>query len=379
MNVKVDLQSEVPIYSQIVEQVQRDVAAGHLPSGEQLPTVRALASQLAVNPGTVAKAYAELERQGIIATHRGGGSFVAARVDDGKLAALREGRLWAIVGKAALEALSLGYHPPEIEAAFTLHMARWRVERDRGEPGAVIARFAEQQNTIILTGSHDLTLDLLASHLGRQNPGVTLCVSNVGSLGGLIALEREEAHVAGAHLLDEETGEYNVPYVKRLLPGQEVVLVTLAHRLQGLILPKGNPAGIGGLDDLLRQGVRFVNRQKGAGTRVLLDHRLKKLGARPDQIEGYQREEQTHLAVAAAVASGAADVGLGILAAARSFGLEFLPLVKERYDLVVPRRHYENPLFQALLRVIGDEGFRQVVEELGGYDVGEMGRTRWVG
>ncbi|MBI2865545.1 MAG: GntR family transcriptional regulator [Chloroflexi bacterium] len=379
MNLRVDLQSDIPIYSQIVEQVERGLAAGHLQPGQQLPTVRALAGQLDVNPGTVARAYSELERLGIIATHRGGGSFIAARGDEAGLGAIREGRLWTIVGKAALEALSLGYTPPEIEAAFALHMARWRVEREKGEPGAVIARFAEKQNTIILTGSHDLALDLLASHLRRRYPHITLSVSNVGSLGGLIALEREEAHVAGAHLLDEETGEYNLPFVKRLLPGQEVVLLTLFHRVQGLMLPPGNPKRVRGLDDLRGGGVRFVNRQKGAGTRVLLDYRLKLLGIQAGEVLGYEREEQTHLAVAAAVASGAADAGLGILAAARSFGLEFLPLVKERYDLVVPRRHYDSLLFSSLATVIGDGEFRQVVESLGGYDVSEMGRIRSVG
>ena len=202
----------------------------------------------------------------------------------------------------------------------------------------------EIDRTIVAIGSHDLTLDLISSELSKAHAGLSLSSSNVGSLGGLIALQRGEAHIAGSHLMDEQTGEYNVSYVKRYLPGREVVLVNLVFRDQGLIVPKGNPRGISGLDDLVGTGVQFVNRQRGAGTRVLLDYQLGQMGASPDQIQGYGREEYTHLAVAAAVAGGAADTGLGILAAARALKLDFVPLMKERYDLVIPRDVYESDL-----------------------------------
>ena len=378
MNFKVDSQRDQPLYLQITEQIENAVAAGDLRPGHPLPSIRSLASELGINPGTVAKAYAELERDGVIVGRRGGGSCISTRAKDERLEAAREDRLWSIVGKAALEALSRGYAPEEIEAAFVLHLARWREAREKGEPGEVIARMAEAQNTIVFTGSHDLTLDLLAGHMRRACPEVNLSIANVGSLGGLIALQREEAHVAGAHLLDEETGDYNVPYVKRLLPGQEVVLVTLAHRLQGLMVASGNPKGIKGLQDLARTGIRFVNRQRGSGTRVLLDYKLRQLGMAPQAIEGYQQEAETHVSVAAAVAGGTADVALGIHSAARSLGLGFVPLLKERYDLVIPRRHYESGFLKPLLDIVTDDEFKQVVRALGGYDTTDTGKVTLV-
>lgn len=379
MDFTLDTNSDVPLFLQIIEWIQNGVATGVLRPGQQLPTVRAIAIQLGVNPGTVAKAYSELEREGVIATHRGGGSYVATKADSDRLAIVRENRLWSIIGKAAVEALSRGYTPQEIEAAFILHMARWREAREKGESGEIIAKLAEKQNTIVLTGSHDVALELLASHLRRRDASVTLAVTNVGSLGGLIALERDEAHIAGAHLLDEETGQYNVPFVKRFLPGQEVVLITLAHRLQGLMVASGNPKDINGLEDLRRKGVRFINRQRGAGTRVLLDYKLRQLRIAPDEIMGYERETDTHIAVAAAIAGGTADVGLGIYSAARALGLGFVPLLKERYDLVIPRHHYDSEFLKPLVEVVSDGEFKQAMMALGGYDTIATGKITIVG
>jgi putative molybdopterin biosynthesis protein len=232
----------------------------------------------------------------------------------------------------------------------------------------------EIEGAIVAIGSHDLTLDLLASHLRRLHPERTLASSNVGSLGGLMALSRGEAHLAGSHLLDEATGEYNVPFVRRYLKGREVVVMNLVHRMQGLIVPKGNPKGIASLEDLARDDVAFVNRQRGSGTRVLLDYKLRGLGIAPQRIRGYAREEYTHLAVAAAVAAGRADVGLGILSAARAMGLDFVPLLSEQYDLVIPKEFYEGELLQPLLAIIRSEEFRREVEALGGYDTATMGQ-----
>jgi len=232
----------------------------------------------------------------------------------------------------------------------------------------------EIEHTIVAIGSHDLTLDLLAQHLAEAHPGLRLTSAHAGSLGGLIALRRGEAHLAGSHLLDEATGEYNISYVRQYLPGIPLVLVTLVRREQGLIVAPGNPKGIRGLADLTRPDVTFVNRQRGAGTRVLLDYRLKQLGIDPGEIRGYEREEYTHLAVAAAVQSGIADVGLGIRAAARALGLDFISLEHERYDLVIPREHYESPLLQPLLNLLHNAAFRQAVAALPGYEVSAMGQ-----
>jgi molybdopterin molybdotransferase/putative molybdopterin biosynthesis protein len=232
----------------------------------------------------------------------------------------------------------------------------------------------EIERTIVATGSHDLVLDLAASALRERDPRVTLASSNVGSLGGLTALRDGLCHLAGSHLLDPATGEYTLPYLEKLLPGRDVAVVRLVHRDQGLIVAPGNPTGTAGIEDVARRGVRYVNRQRGAGTRVLLDHELARHGIEPDAIDGYAREEHTHLAVAAAVAAGRADCGLGVLAAARAFGLDFVPVAKEPYDLVLLDDSIEDELLSPLWSLLESEDFRRSVEELGGYDASEMGR-----
>jgi putative molybdopterin biosynthesis protein len=230
---------------------------------------------------------------------------------------------------------------------------------------------AEIDHTILIQGSHDLTIDLIAQYLSYR--GVRLSSANLGSLGGLIALSRGEAHLAGSHLLDPESGQYNIPYIKEYLPDVPVVILALVLRDQGLILPNGNPKAIESLRDLTREDVTFINRQRGAGTRVLLDYHLKDIGISSEKIKGYEREEYTHLAVAAAVSSGWADCGLGIHAAASALGLDFLPLFQERYDLIIPRIHYESSLLIPLLEILNNQDFRQSVDALPGYDTSSMG------
>ena len=231
------------------------------------------------------------------------------------------------------------------------------------------------EDTVVVIGSHDMTLDLLASHVRRARPQMTLASSNVGSMGGLLALARGEAHMAGSHLLDETTGEYNLSFIRRFLKGRDVVVVNLVQRIQGLILPVGNPKGIGALEDLVREDVVFLNRQRGSGTRLLLDYKLRELGMEAEDIRGYDREEYTHLAVAAAVAGGRADVGLGILSAANAMGLDFVPLLSEQYDLVIPLEHYESEAVQFVLGIIRGEAFRDGVDALGGYETLAMGQV----
>jgi putative molybdopterin biosynthesis protein len=234
----------------------------------------------------------------------------------------------------------------------------------------------EIAGTIVAIGSHDLVLDLASSALRADNPLVTLASSNVGSLGGLVALRDGLCHIAGSHLLDPETGEYTLPYVDRVFGGArpDVAVVRLVERSQGLIVAPGNPLEIEGLADLHRPGVRYVNRQRGAGTRVLLDVMLGKLEITPSSVEGYAREEPTHLAVAAAIASGRADTGVGIMAAARAFGLDFVSLAVEPYDLVVAPGAMESPQLAPLWSLLQSDRFKASVEELGGYSTKEMGR-----
>jgi putative molybdopterin biosynthesis protein len=234
---------------------------------------------------------------------------------------------------------------------------------------------AEIENTILCTGSHDLAIGVLEDQLKQRYPGGKIAATNVGSLGGLFALQRGETHIAGAHLLDSETGTYNVPDIKRTIPKTSIVLVHLAQREQGLLVGRGNPKAIRGLEDLARQDVRFVNRQPGSGTRVLLDHELKKLSVDPGLINGYEREEFTHMAVGVAVASGLADAGLGVQAAAHALELDFIPVADEQYDLVFLRAFFDSERGAQLIEVIHSEMFKRAIAKLGGYHTAKTGHV----
>ena len=231
----------------------------------------------------------------------------------------------------------------------------------------------ELQNTIFVIGSHDLTLDLLAQFLSPHQR--RLASVNVGSLGGIMALKRGETHLAGSHLLDPESGEYNLTYIKQHIPEIPLRVVTLVGRTQGLFLAKGNPKNIQGLEDLNRKDLSFVNRQHGAGTRLLLDYHLGELGISPESVSGYAHEEYTHLGAAAVVASGRADCALGIEAASYALDLDFLPLYSERYDLLIPEEYAKSELLVPLMDLLEDPKFRKAVAERPGYDVSSMGKV----
>lgn len=231
----------------------------------------------------------------------------------------------------------------------------------------------EIENTVVIIGSHDVAIDILANEVKRRYPEINLSSANVGSMGGIMALKRKEAHAAGMHLLDVDTGEYNIPYIRRYLRDEKIVLVNLAFREQGLIVMKGNPKNIKGIEDLKRKDITFVNRQKGAGTRLLLDLKLKQLNISPEEIKGYDREEFTHLAVAAQVAGGTADCGLGILSAAKALDLDFIPVSPERYDLAILYEYFEMEAVQKVLEVLRSSEFKEKLKALGGYDTSLTG------
>lgn len=237
------------------------------------------------------------------------------------------------------------------------------------------------EDTLIMIGSHDNTIDVLANELKKRDSRYHLSSSNVGSLGGLMAIRRGQAHFAGSHLLDTETGDYNLSYIERYLPGIAVRLVQLAKRQQGLLLPPGNPKNIRGIEDLVRPEVRMVNRQAGAGTRILLDYYLQRLQISTDEVGGYDQEEFTHMAVAVNVLSGRADTGMAIYAAAKALSLAFIPVAEERYDLVIPESSWQDAKIHLLMEIITSESFRQMVTSLGGYDVSQSGTLvgRWDG
>jgi len=232
-------------------------------------------------------------------------------------------------------------------------------------------------NRLLALGSHDLTIDLLASMIKEKSEGkFTISSSNIGSMGGLLALEKGIAHLAGSHLLDTQTGEYNFSYISRYLKNASVTLVTLVHRWQGLMIARGNPKNVLGISDLTRPDISLINRQAGSGTRILLDYELQRAGIQPTGILGYKSEEYTHMSVAMAVTSGRADVGLGILAAAQALNLDFIPLARERYDLVIPTYllHDERILF--LLDIIRSSKFMEQILALGGYEIEETGKIQ---
>jgi putative molybdopterin biosynthesis protein len=247
------------------------------------------------------------------------------------------------------------------------------VESGQAVPVHLYRSMAEIEKTIFCIGSHDMTLDLLAQFIG--DAGSRFVSSNVGSQGGLVALQRNEAHLAGSHLLDPVTGEFNISYIHQYLSARSVRLVTFLRREQGLMVRKGNPKKIHSLEDFIGKDIRIINRQRGSGTRVLLDYHLKLKGLATVSIRGYDEEEYTHLGVAAAIASGRADTGLGIPAAAVALDLDFVPLFTERYDLVIPQQYVNDSLLRPLFDVMDNKKFKESVSALPGYDVTDMGKV----
>jgi putative molybdopterin biosynthesis protein len=233
----------------------------------------------------------------------------------------------------------------------------------------------ELKDNIVVMGSNDFTIELLSHELTRRFPAYSLSFSNVGSIGGLIALGRGSSHIASCHLLDPDTGEYNLPYLARYLPEMETLVINLIYRDLGLILRPNNPLHIAGIEDLAQPGIRIINRQEGSGTRIFLDFEFHKLGIHTNSIDGYEEEVNTHTEVATAVLSGEADVGLGILSAAKMLGLEFVHITKERYDLVIPKDSLSAKPLTALLDVVRSQEFRDKVEQMGGYDARDSGKV----
>ena len=249
----------------------------------------------------------------------------------------------------------------------------WIIESANENRG--VKKTRELKDHIVVMGSNDFTIELLSHELNSRFPEFSLSFSNVGSIGGLIALARGSSHIAGCHLFDIKTGEYNLPYLPRYLPDLETIVVNLVYRDLGLILRPGNPLNITGIEDLAQPGIRIINRQEGSGTRILFDFELKRLRIDPNRINGYEKEVNTHNEVAMAVLSGMAEAGLGILSAAKMLGLEFIHITKERYDLVIPKEHYSAKPLTALLEAIRSQEFRAKIEQMGGYDTRDSGKV----
>ncbi len=263
-----------------------------------------------------------------------------------------------------------------VKADGIIHIPQDSEGCEAGEPVQVklLRRRDEIECTLVITGSHDPLLDEATDILKREWRESLVASSHVGSMGGIMALRRGEAHMGGIHLLDEATGTYNTPYVQRYFPQGGVVLVECVQRTQGLMVPKGNPKGIRGIKDL--KGLHYVNRQKGSGTRILIDYLIRQIGIDPAEIPGYEREEFTHTAVAAAIAAGTADAGLGILSAAKIYDLDFLPICEEQYDLLINEQVFELEMVQKFLQVLKGEAFAGRLKALGGYTLERPGEVR---
>jgi molybdate-binding protein/DNA-binding transcriptional regulator YhcF (GntR family) len=359
------------IYEQIAESVRQEVFSGRLASGDRLPPVRDMAQQWGCTIGTVQRAYQILAQQGLVVSRPGQGTRVVAMPPAARGRPLRRAALVQRAEAFLLETVTAGYTPAEVSLAMQLAMDRWRVLQPH------LDRWPT--HTFHFVGSHDPAMAFISAHFNDIAPEYTPELTFAGSLGGLMALATGQADLAGAHLWDEESDTYNVAFVRRLLPGRRVALLTLAHRRLGLMAAPTNPLRLKTLADLTRPGVQFVNRQAGAGTRVWLDAQLQRLGLASAAIQGYHLQANTHAEVAQAIAEGRANVGLGVESAALAFGLDFVPLTTERYDLVIPEDGWQSAPVQALGGWLNTAAARKDIAALGGYDVAETGQVMWVG
>jgi len=358
------------LYRQIVDSIRDDILSGVIKPGESLPPMRKMTETWNCTTGTIMRAYQELAHQGLVVSHVGKGTKVVDNPSGQNQSPLRKATLFNRTEAFLLEIITAGYTPDEIEQSLRTALDRWKTFSTPQE--------ASPSNVLRFIGSHDPSLAMIAAQYHEANPALSLQLSFSGSLGGLIALAEKNADLAGCHLWDETTDTYNEPFVRKLLPGQKVALLTLAHRRVGLIFAAGNPLGLNDLTDLAKPGIRFVNRQQGSGTRVWLDAQLNRVGIHPSSIAGYQDEKMTHSEVARAVSKGQAEVGLAVETAALSFGLGFKLLTTERYDLVIPADKWELESVQTLKRWLETPHAKTEINNLGGYDTTETGAVRWV-
>lgn len=241
------------------------------------------------------------------------------------------------------------------------------------QSGSPMTDISRKSNFVIC--GQDILLDILSRYLQLHSVGIQALRSYVGSYNGLYALYHGNAHMAAVHLWDGNSEEYNIPYVRHMLPGVSAVIIHLACRMQGFYITAGNPKGITGWKDMNRKDITIINREKGSGTRVLIDEHLRKLGISPKSIKGYERESTSHLAIASTVARGGADIGIGNEKSAMQVkGIDFIPVQKERYELVIKKDDLGNLPFQAILDILRSQQFKMELEGIGGYDLSEIGK-----
>jgi molybdate-binding protein/DNA-binding transcriptional regulator YhcF (GntR family) len=372
LQIQIDLNNQSPLYEQIADQVKMMIENGVLHSGDKIPTVRELSQQMHINPTTVARAYRILEQESLVEARARRGTIVRSTAANSTGMSPRERRLLDRINSFIINALSMGYSPDELESILKARIEECPAAAESLKPAAETLS-DNQRNTVNIIGSNDLALDLLVSRLRYQSPGWKCLVTPAGSMGGLLAILEGKADMAGTHLLDETTGAYNRPYIEHTLQGIPVAVVHLANRIQGLMVAKNNPKAIHDLSDLCRSDITFTNRQKGSGTRVLLDFKLRELGIQAQDIKGYQVEMNTHLEVAMSIVNGNSDVGLGITSAANSCNLDFIPTTKEQFDLIIPISPQHDQLLETVLEILRSDDFKRTVDEMGGYDTSRTG------
>jgi putative molybdopterin biosynthesis protein len=353
------------LYNKLAEVFRKQILSGEIKPGEKLPSVRAVADQWTCTVGTVQKTYQLLSEQGLVSSHAGQGTIVIYGKSPNQYMPYRRAQLLHRSESFLLEVLGAGYDPDEVEDAVREALDRLSVVQNVSTP--------PDKTTIRFNGSHDLMVAWIATHFNQISPGFKLQLSFTGSLHGLIALENNQAEFAGCHLWDEATDSYNIPFIQKLLPGKKLVVITLVTRTMGLMVAPGNPSNILSLEDIIRPGIRFINRQDGSGIRVWFDAHIRMKGISSRDIDGYDREVCTHSDVALEIAEKKADTGLGLEAAALQYGLDFIPLTQEQYDLVFPNSIISHPAVSPLLDWLTSSAARKEISKLPGYQTDRTG------
>lgn len=357
------------LYLQIASAIRRDIANGLYKMGDQLPSVRSYSESWHCTIGTVQRAIQKLVTEGLVSCHIGKGTKVIGSVTQQQDDTLKRAHLIHKAETFLLDSITSGYTTADIEDSIRIAITRWRNVSQSQE--------ILNNKTLRFAGSHDLLIAWIATHFFEITNGYQLHLNFSGSIAGLMALADGKADLAGSHLWDEKTHQFNTPFLQSLFPGENLALITLAYRKIGLIVSAGNPKNITRIEDLARNDVTFVNRHAGSGTRVYLDSLLKNASVDSNRINGYQNQKTTHSEIAAEIAEGRADVGLGLEAAAKAYDLDFVFLNLERYDLVLKKELLETGPILNLINWLKSSAFFDLLEGFGGYEFKDAGHINW--
>lgn len=360
------------LYYQIADSIRRDILDGRLKPGDKLPSVRELSKQWGCTQGTVQRAYSELSQQGLLESRAGKGTHVSGVLTPVEMQTDNVLRMVNLVNQAEeflLKSISKGYTLEEIQNSMNLAMDHWKSLESQLTKNTL--------KMIKFIGSHDPIINSISQQFFKYFPGYGLSLFFSGSQGGLQALSANQSDIAGCHLWDMETDTYNLQAVKQIFKNKKMVLITLATRRLGLILPPGNPFKINSIADIIKKRVRFANRQAGSGTRVWLDAMLAKNGLSPDEVIGYENEYATHSEIGRVIAEGSAGVGVGLETVALAYGLDFVLLTKEKYDLVFYEQNAQKEPFNLLIQWLQSQAGKNFVNQFPGYENNETGMIRY--